>query len=312
MTGRGTVVVVGSANVDLVLAVERIPEPGETLLAGGLTRLPGGKGANQAVAAARAGAVCTLISALGSDDAAELLSGELEAAGVDTGGLRTVPGESGLALVLVDAAGENAIVVAAGANGTLDDLDAAERELVAAADVLLAQLEVPVEGVLAAASAARAAGTRVVLNAAPARPLPAGLWPLLDVLVVNEHEARRLAELPHADPAAAGAALLDRVPFVVVTLGAGGAIWLDRVGTREQVPAVPVRAVDTTGAGDTFCGVLAAELAAGGLPVPSLQRANAAASLCVEAPGAIPSIPDAEATDRRWRDAYPVAGQPGR
>ncbi len=292
----GHVVVVGSANVDLVVAVPRHPAGGETVLGGDLVRSPGGKGANQAVAAARAGgARTTLVAALGRDDAADLLLTSLEGAGVRTGGVVRLDVPTGTALITVDPSGENAIVVAPGANGRLE-VGPAAAEVLATADVVLAQLEVPVETVLAAARA-RSGGCRMVLNAAPSRALPDALWAELDVLVVNEHEARDMA----ADaPARTGdtasteelaAALLARVPAVVVTLGGAGCLVAARGADPQRIPAPRVAVVDTTGAGDTFCGVLAAGLAHGSDLATAARRAVLAGARAVTRRGAQDAVP---------------------
>jgi ribokinase len=296
----GTVTVLGSCNLDLVLPVARIPGPGETVLAAGLSRMAGGKGANQAVAAARAGAGCRIVGAVGRDDAGRLLRSALIEATVDVSGLRELDAPTGLAVVTVAADGENAIVVAAGANAELAPLPAADLARIAAAAVLLVQLEVPMDAVLAGAAAARHAGALVLLNAAPARSLPPDLLALVDLLVVNEHEAGVLAGLPGGDPDEAALRLVQTVPAVVVTLGAAGSLYRTAGSRAERVAAVPARVVDTTGAGDTFCGVLAAELAAGRPVGTAIRWASAAASLAVEAAGAVPSIPDRPAIAERY------------
>ena len=189
---------------------------------------------------------------------------------------------------MVQADGDNAIVVAAGANGLLDGLRPDDIEAVEGATVLVAQLEVPLAAVLSAARVARSAATKVVLNAAPAQPLPPELLEVVDVLVVNEHEAAELG------------AAVDSVPVLVVTLGAAGARITDAAGTRE-VPGIPAKVVDTTGAGDAFTGYLAAGLAAGLALDAAVARAVVAGALAVETAGAVPSIPDAVAVDARSR-----------
>jgi ribokinase len=291
-TSSGGVVVVGSANADLVLRVGELPGRGETLLATETSRLPGGKGANQAVAAARAGASTTLIAAIGDDADGRLVRDAVAAAGVDVRLVRTSSVSTGLAVVLLDDRGQNSIVVAPGANATIERLLPDERDVVLAAAVLLCQLEVPLPVVVEAAHIARAAGRIVVLNAAPSRAIPDTLTEAVDVLVVNEHEAREVAGT--SDPDRAVDELLTRVPTVIVTMGAAGARVADRTRPHRFLPAPAVQAVDTTGAGDTFCGVFAAALAVGEAMTTAAERAIAAASLSVQRLGAIPSIPRAD------------------
>lgn len=273
------VVVVGSANLDLVVSAPVLPRPGETVLGHDFRMVPGGKGANQAVAAARAGADCAFIGAVGDDPFAARLGAHLAESGVDIAGLRTVPGPSGVALIAVDDAAENLIVVAAGANASLTGLTGADRAAVTAADVVLCQLEIP----LRAVSEAMTAAPFAILNAAPARTLPPDLLAAADLLVVNETEAATLG--------GAAADLLAVVPRVVVTLGARGAEYADRDGTRLAVPAPRVGAVDTTAAGDAFCGALAVAWAEG-RPVPAALRwACAAGAACATRPGAGTALP---------------------
>ncbi len=290
------VVVVGSANVDLVLPVQRIPRPGETVLASSLTRGPGGKGANQAVASARAGASTAFVAALGADDGGALLREALD--GVDLSLVQTVDAPTGTAIITVDADGENAITVAPSANGLLQ-LTPEARKAVAEAKIVLSQLEIPFGTVQAAALAA--ASGYFVLNAAPATELSDELLGHVDLLVVNETEAEAVAGTKLS-------ALLDRVPAAVVTLGAEGAVILTRGADEVRVPAVQVEVVDTTAAGDTFCGVLAATLAATSTTASDLtnavRRATVAASLSVQTAGAIPSVPHGEAIDARAAEVY--------
>ncbi|GLY70661.1 ribokinase [Amycolatopsis taiwanensis] len=292
MNSSGRVVVVGSANVDLVVDVPRLPGGGETILGGQLRRSPGGKGANQAVAAARAGgADTTFVGAVGADESGDLLVGSLEWAGVRTDLVDRVEAATGTALITVSPDGENTIVVAPGAN-THVEVGAAQANRIAAADVVLAQLEIPVD-VVQAAAAARRPGALMALNAAPSRDLPADLWDALDLLIVNEHEAADLAAVPGA-PDAAARALLRRVPAVIVTLGGDGCLVAERDREPVRVPAIRVEAVDTTGAGDTFCGVLAAGLARG-LALPDAARvASAAAAVAVTRPGTHTAVPTAD------------------
>ncbi|MFB8229867.1 ribokinase [Cellulosimicrobium sp. NPDC055967] len=318
--GSGRVVVVGSANVDLVVDVPRHPGGGETILGGELRRNSGGKGANQAVGAARAGgADTTFVGALGHDDAADLLLASLDRGGVRTDLVERVDVPTGTALITVSPDGENAIVVAPGANSHVT-VAAAQAERIAAADVVLAQLEIPLD-VVRAAAAARRPGALLVLNAAPSRDLPDDVWDAIDVLVVNEHEAADLAgvalraasrteedvqgveDAPGPDGATAGdvdpealaGLLIERVPAVVVTLGGRGSLVLERLPGGKLlsgVPAIPVDAVDTTGAGDTFCGVLAAALARGDDLPDAARLAAAAGALAVTRPGAQDAVPD--------------------
>ena len=289
----GRVVVVGSANVDLVVPVPRHPAGGETVLGGSLARHPGGKGANQAVAAARAGGADTsFIGALGSDESGDLLRESLESAGVDTALVTRVPEPTGTALITVSADGENAIVVAPGANSRVE-VGPGQSERIAQADVVLAQLEIPLEAVTAAA-AARREGARFVLNAAPSRELPDHLWSEIDVLVVNEHEASDLA-CDDAEPDELARALASRGPSVVITLGGEGSVVVEGGRDPVHVSAFPVDAVDTTGAGDTFCGVLAAALASGSALVDAVRVAAAAGALATTAAGAQASVPSATA-----------------
>ena len=290
------VTVLGSLNLDVVIAVASVPGAGETVLAFGQRRVPGGKGLNQAIATARAGGRTRMIGAVGDDDAADLLLDAAGEAGVDTSTVRRVAGPSGTAWVMVQADGDNAIVVDAGANGTVTSLQRADLDVVAAGAVLVAQLETPLTTVLEAARSARADGVRVVLNASPVRDLSTELLDLVDVLVVNQHESRHLAGT--ADASAAAASLRQRVGAVVVTLGADGALVVDDDGER-RVPGVPATVVDTTGAGDTFTGYLAAALAAGSSLDEACARAVVAGALAVETTGAVTSIPVASQVDAR-------------
>ncbi len=236
-------VVVGSVNMDLFFEVAALPEPGETVLAAAVHRQPGGKGGNQAVAAARAGADVALVAAVGDDPPGRALLDHLRDNGVDVGAVVTLPVSSGTAAVVVGRSAENMIVVAPGANAHLTMDSADVREAVAAAEVLLLQLEIPLPTALAAARVARAAGTTVVLNASPATGADLGeLAAVCDVVVVNEAEAAHW-RWP--------------VPHLVTTCGARGATWSGPDGAVE-IPAPAVEPVDTTGAGDVFAGVLAA------------------------------------------------------
>jgi ribokinase len=302
--GMGRVVVVGSLNLDHVARVPHLPAPGDTVAASGYRTVPGGKGLNQAVGAARQGAPTVMIGAVGGDQAGAELLAVLDQAGIDRGRVATVAGLStGVALINVDVAGANMIVVAAGANGAvaasqLDGFAWAE------GDVALCQLEIPWATVEAALRAARAAGATTILNPAPvAGPLPAGLLSLVDVLVPNEGEATALAAPSPAapsilSPADAASALAERrAGAVIVTLGAAGSLLARPGAPVRLVPAFPVEAVDTTGAGDAYCGALAAALAGGAGLEAAMRRASAAGSLATTRPGAVPSVPTAAEVD---------------
>jgi ribokinase len=280
------VLVLGSANADLVVEVRRRPAGGETVLGGDTVVMPGGKGANTAVAAARLGASVALLGATGSDQYGELLRTSLRDSGVGTDLVRTSERPTGIAHITVTPDGENSIVVSPGANGeiTTDDVDAVPLHGV---KVLVANLEVPVPVVEHGIAAAAAAGVRPVLNLSPVAPVAAATLALLDPLVVNEHEARSLAP-------GSFAALLDLGPrSAVVTLGARGAAVVTRDGVTE-VAAPSVDAVDTTGAGDAFAGALAARLAAGDDLVAAAGFAVRVAATSVTRHGAQPSYPVTE------------------
>lgn len=305
------VVVLGSANRDLVSYVDTIPRPGETVVARAFETQPGGKGNNQAIAASRSGATTAFIVSLGADDGGRWLHEELTAAGVHVLG-RCGEAPTGTAMVTVASDGENSIVVAPGANAELRGLSESDRAAIVDAEYLLMQLEVPLQIVCEAAEVAHEAGTVVVLNGAPAHVLPDDLLAVVDLLIVNEHEAGVVAgSTVPADAYADAARLSTRVGAVIVTLGAAGALIASRESSPTLVPGMPVEAVDTTGAGDTFCGALVAALAdraLGGstLGGPTLKDAaryaTAAAALSVQANGAVPSIP--------WRRDVEAATSP--
>ncbi|OKK19156.1 ribokinase [Streptomyces sp. CB00455] len=289
------IAVLGSTNMDLVAYVPKAPRLGETVTGHRFRTVPGGKGANQAVAAARSGGKVVMIGAVGADEFGVRLRSALTAAGIDTAPLRTVEGASGTAHITVDDEGGNSIIVIPGANARVTGLEAGDDSRIAAADALLLQLELPLEAALAGARCARAHGVRTVLTPAPAQALPAELLAATDLLVPNEHEAAALTGL--TDPQLAAAALLDDVPEVVVTLGAAGVLYAARGRDPLTVPAPRVRAVDTTAAGDTFVGALAVALGEG-RPVPqALRWASAAAALSVQRPGAQDSMPTRAETD---------------
>lgn len=282
------VVVVGSINVDLVVAADHLPRPGETVLGGRFARHFGGKGANQAVAAARAGASVVMIGAVGRDADGDASLAALAAEGIDVSRVRRVDSPTGVAIIAVAADGENQIVVASGANGEVATEDVAQVDL-AGPGVLLACLEVPLPTVVAAVAAAARQGLRPIVNPAPARRLPAELLGLAPILTPNRDEL--LAITGAADlEAALGSLAAAGAGVVVVTLGANGAL-LASGGRRTRVAGAPVDVVDATGAGDTFSGVLAAWLAEGRSVDEAVGAANAAAGISVTRPGARGGMP---------------------
>ncbi|WP_425321060.1 ribokinase [Actinoplanes teichomyceticus] len=279
--------------MDLVGLAPRLPRPGETVLGDDFVMVPGGKGANQAIAAARAGGETTFLGAIGSDSFGVTLGARLAATGVDTAHVRTSYGSSGVAVIMVDRSGENSILVSPGANRTFTDLTESERDRIAAADVLLCQQEIPMATVAAALTAARAAGTRTILNAAPARELPPGLLDQVDLLVVNETEARAITGGDASDLSA----LLALVPRVVLTLSGAGSRYADREGRDVHVPAFAVEVADTTAAGDAFTGALAVAWAEGRDLLDAVRWANAAGAACVRKVGASNALPDRSEID---------------
>jgi ribokinase len=293
---RPRIVVVGSCNMDIAVFVERAPERGETVSGTHSKTSPGGKGANQAIAAARLGASVAFVGAVGADAHGKALRAAFEAADVDVSRLRTVEQETGTAQIVVERSGANRIVVVPGANGTLTALTAEDRRLIGDSDLLLLQLESPLEAVIEAARVAREAGTRVVLTPAPAQPLPDELTRSLDVLVPNEHEALLLAGADELD--AAITALAARVPDLVVTLGERGGVHAGRNGEPAPFATPIVDAVDTTAAGDTFVGALALALGQGDDWPAALELAAAAAALSVARAGASDTMPTADEVAR--------------
>jgi ribokinase len=267
------ITVLGSINMDLVTTTPRLPAPGETILGHGFSTGPGGKGSNQAIAAARAGARVRFLGAVGDDAFARELRAALDGARVDADLLRETEGPSGVAVISVDDSGENSIVVVSGANAAMRDPTDAELGAIADADLLLSQLELPLATVIAGARHARANGTTVILNPSPVQPLPDELLACVDVLVVNETEAAQL-----------GAATLERVPDVVTTLGARGATLRGPGGVELHSEPPTVEVVDTTGAGDAFAGTLAASWHLG--REVALARACAAGALATTRAGA--------------------------
>ena len=299
MANRPKVTVVGSFNTDLSVRTPHMPVGGETILGGPFTTGPGGKGANQAVAAARLGAEVSMLVKLGLDVFGDLAAQNLVREGIQPEYiLRSAESHTGVAFIIVDQHGENMIVVASGTNNFLtpEDVERA-RQAVCEAQVLLVQLEIPLDTVEAAVRMAHEAGVKVVLNPAPGQTLSPQLLALVDVLTPNETEAQIISGLlvesmPQAE-AAARRLLQGGVGAVVITLGGKGALVVTpEVSTH--VPGIPVQVVDTTGAGDAFSGALAVALAEGKDLVQAAAFANAAAALQVTRPGTAPAMPTRE------------------
>ena len=293
------ITIVGSINLDLIATVDRLPDAGETLRGGVFTTAPGGKGANQALAAARAGGKTRMIGAVGKDAFAIEALACLKEGKVDLSGVREAHAATGIALIFVDARGENVIVVVSGANDTVLSGDLA-RARFAKGEVVLLQLEVPLATVEAALDAAAAAGAVSVLNTAPFRTEAAGLLGKADYVVANETEFDLYTEalkLSGRDRAARMRAFVERTGrTVIVTLGGDGVVAASPEGALT-VPALKITPVDTVGAGDTFCGYFGAGLAAGLTLEQALRRAAAAGSLACLKPGAQPAIPRADEVD---------------
>jgi len=289
--------VVGSANADLVVGVERRPAAGETVLGSDLAVHPGGKGANQAVAAARLGARTALLARVGDDGHGRLLLDSQRASGVDTAGVLVGGAPTGVALITVDPSGDNSIVVSPGANARLTPVDVrAAGGLLGASRVVSAQLEIPLETVVEVVRNLPD-GTRFVLNPSPPRALPGEVLAACDPLIVNEHEARVVAGDAGlgGTPEEWAAALLALGPrSVVVTLGAAGAVVADGTGAPVRVPSVKVDAVDTTGAGDAFTAALAWRLGAGEALADAAAYAARVGAAAVTRAGAQASFPTAE------------------
>jgi ribokinase len=305
MTGP-SVTVLASANLDLVGTAATLPRPGETVLGETFTMNPGGKGLNQAIAVARLGGACTAIAAVGDDPFGQVLLAGLATDGVDTRLVRVAPGPSGVALIAVDAAGENQILVAPGANATLGALTDDELGTVAAAQALVCQLELPIAAVTQAAAAARRAGVAVVLNAAPARDLPTELLRATDLLVVNRGEAETLCGASGAGVDELTRRLAATVDRVAITLGPDGVAYRDADQTlRVQSPVVP--AVDATAAGDAFVGALTVAWLEGRPMRQALRWACAAGAACARTAGASASIPARATVDELYEQTYGAA-----
>jgi ribokinase len=296
------IVVLGSLNMDLVLRVPHAPAAGETLLGHSIANIPGGKGANQAVSCAREGGQVQMIGCVGDDAHGQSLRQALERDGIDTAALRTVAGEpTGTALILVEDSGQNRIVMIPGANARFEIDEAALKQQVQGAAFLVTQFETPMDQVARAIAVAHGAGCKVLLNPSPVQAIAEPLWPQIDTLVVNEIEAQTLcgqsADSPQ-EAAQAGQALRAKgIARVVVTLGARGAVAVDADGARHH-PAPKVQAVDTTAAGDTFLGALAVALGEGQPFDEAVRLGIRAAALCIQQPGAQPSIPQRDAVLR--------------
>jgi ribokinase len=293
---RKKIVVVGSSNTDMVVQLGRLPAPGETLLGGRFTMAAGGKGANQAVAASRAGGEVSFIARVGRDDLGDRALAGLVKEGIDLRGVaRDTSESSGVALIWVSADGENSIAVSPGANGRLSSAQVLRsKKAFFGASIVLLQLETPLASVQTAARVAREAGARVILNPAPAQPLPSALLRNVSILTPNESEAELLTGIrvtTDASAARAARRLHERgVETVIITLGSRGA-FVSGESLNERVPGFPAEAIDTTGAGDVFNGALAVALAEGLALRSAVQFANAAAARSVTRRGAQASAP---------------------
>ena len=295
-----SVVVFGSINLDLVARSPRIPAPGETLTGDSFETIPGGKGANQAVAVARLGVPTQMVGRVGGDPFGQTLLHGLQESGVGCDRVTIDPStHSGVALITVDGASENTIVVVPGANGKVDRSDIDQLQVILNADpkpqVLLLQLEIPLPMVIAAAEVAQAAGVSVILDPAPARSdLPEALYSSIDIITPNQVEAGQLAGFPVNDFESATAAAIGLrqlgIRTVIVKLGKRGALYLSEAETF-QIPSFPVPAIDTVGAGDAFNGGLAAAIATGMTFRQATTQAAAVAALSVTRAGAQPSMP---------------------
>lgn len=303
MGAMADIIVIGSLNADLVVRAPRFPAPGETISGEDLAIIPGGKGANQAVAAARQGASVAIVGRVGNDSFGPTLIQNLQKNNVNTAHVKTDEAATGTAIIVVDASGQNSIVLSPGANGKVTPADVASVSF-QDVDMLLLQLEIPLESVIRAASLARQNGLRVILNPAPACQLPDSLLADVDILVPNESELQLLTDIPVTGTASAETAaqvlLAKGVKTVIVTLGEKGALLV----TPEQaqhVPAFEVEVVDTTAAGDAFIGGLAAALLKGRLLEEAVSYGNASGALATTKFGAQPSLPTRDEAEKLMR-----------
>jgi len=294
------ILVIGSLNADLVVRTPRFPQPGETISGDDLQTFPGGKGANQAVAAARLGTSVAMLGRVGKDNFGDFLLENLKSNKVDSRFVQRDDASTGTAIIVVDASGQNSIILSAGANGKVSDADASTASF-SDFDLLLLQLEIPIETVLSAARRAREGGLRVLLNPAPARALPDPLISLPDFLVPNETELSLLTNQPVSDiPSAEKAAktLLSRgAQTVIVTLGANGALLVTKENTKH-IPPFKVNAVDTTAAGDAFIGGFASALLQNTSLEESVRYGCACGAVATTKFGAQPSLPTKEEVER--------------
>ncbi|AKI02457.1 sugar kinase, ribokinase [Hoeflea sp. IMCC20628] len=297
------ITVIGSVNMDLIATTPRLPEPGETVRGADFATAQGGKGANQALAAQRAGASVTMCGAVGDDAYGTEALALLDRAGADLSSVRRMKGATGIAVILVGGDGENMIVVIPGANAQVSEQNAQQAVArMASGDTLLLQLEIPEASIEAALKVARSKGVRSILNIAPLTDAVEHLAPLADIVIANETEFARLsgrsAETVDAAKAELTALHARTGQCMIVTLGGDGVLWA-RDGTIEHVASLEIKPVDTVGAGDTFCGYLAQSLDAGMDFAAAIRRAAAAGALACLKPGAQPSIPLSAEVDAR-------------